>query len=119
MTKVALVDEDGRVETLWATHVGDDLFRLENSPFFAYGYSWHDVVRAPFSEATGFATAVGVVQKSGHRTVRLILDPDDQGALPADAVLAGFQRLGCSYEGARSRLLSIDVPPDVSLQAVA
>ena len=50
MTKVAfrITDEEGEtdVETLWATPLGNHLYRLENSPWFAYGVSFLDVVRA-------------------------------------------------------------------------
>jgi hypothetical protein len=39
-------DEEGgaTVETLWATPVGDDQYKLDNSPFYAYGASWEDTV---------------------------------------------------------------------------
>ena len=33
-------------------------------------------------------------------------------------ILSGLQSLGCSFEGANSRLFAIDIPPEVSLQAV-
>ena len=45
MVKVLL--QDGKdVETLWAVPVGENLYRLDNSPFFAYRVSWEDVVHA-------------------------------------------------------------------------
>ena len=49
-------NEDGSadVETLWATHLGADNYKLDNSPFYAYGVSWEDVVSAPFSSEEGF-----------------------------------------------------------------
>jgi hypothetical protein len=33
------MNEDGSadVETLWATHLGADEYKLDNSPFYAYG----------------------------------------------------------------------------------
>ncbi|HEX6050934.1 MAG TPA: DUF4265 domain-containing protein [Gemmatimonadaceae bacterium] len=43
--KVLLRDGEN-VETLWADRVGPDLYRLDNSPFWAYGVSWLDVVEA-------------------------------------------------------------------------
>lgn len=36
MVKLELLGPDGEVETPWATPTGPDLYRLENSPFFAY-----------------------------------------------------------------------------------
>jgi hypothetical protein len=44
--KVKLESADGDVETLWATTLGEDRYRLDNSPFFAYGVSWLDVIEA-------------------------------------------------------------------------
>jgi hypothetical protein len=43
MIKVGIKDESGQVETLWATPVEQNIYLLENSPFYAYGISWNDV----------------------------------------------------------------------------
>jgi hypothetical protein len=40
--------DDVNVETLWAFDLGDDRYRLGNSPFYAYSVSAGDVVYAPF-----------------------------------------------------------------------
>jgi uncharacterized protein DUF4265 len=58
-------DDDGsaHVETLWAASAGDDTYKLDNSPFFAYGVSWEDVVFAPFKAEEGFPTFERVVSK--------------------------------------------------------
>jgi Domain of unknown function (DUF4265) len=50
-----LVKQDGtsNVETLWAFDLGDDLYRLDNSPFYAYSVSAGDVVLAPVDLAGG------------------------------------------------------------------
>ncbi len=60
---------------------------------------------------------VRVVQKSGHRTIRLILNP------PADtpvsqAVLEKLRELGCAYEGANKRFIGVDIPPGVDLMEI-
>src|SRR5688572_22698495 len=49
-------NEDGSadVETLWATSLGADNYKLDNSPFYAYGVSWEDVVHAPFDPEEQF-----------------------------------------------------------------
>ena len=33
-------------ESMWAKPLGDDLYRLENIPFHAYGLNFHDIVLA-------------------------------------------------------------------------
>lgn len=117
MVKVKLTSPDGDVETLWATPVGEDRYKLENSPFFAYGVSWLDVVEAR-EDALGQLAMTRVVEKSGHRTVRLILDDGDAPLTEADGVVERLQTLGCSYEGYNRRYLSLDIPPGANFDVV-
>jgi hypothetical protein len=115
MVKVAFRVDD-EVETLWATPVGTNLFRLDNSPFFAYRVSWLDIVEAHLADS-GQLEFLRVSEKSGHRTVRAILD--DVTAAEAAPLLGLLKQAGCSYEGFQPKLLSIDVPPEVGLERVA
>ena len=122
MTKIVIrvEDSDGsvNVETPWATKVGDDLYRLENSPFYAYSVSWLDVVRAPFSEEEQRPTFVETVEKSGHRTVRIVFDPPVADGNESDRILKELVRHGCSYEGANPSYICVDIPPDTEFDAV-
>lgn len=122
MTKIVIrvEDSDGsvNVETPWATKVGDDLYRLENSPFYAYSVSWRDVVRAPFSEEEQRPTFVETVEKSGHRTVRIIFDPPVEDGNESDKNLKELIGLGCSYEGANPTYICVDIPPETDFDAV-
>lgn len=113
-------NEDGsaEVETLWATRVGDDNYRIDNSPFWAYGVSWQDVVFAPFSDDEGFPTFQSVVTKSGNRTFRVIFDPPVADSNESDKVLQGLVALGCSYEGMNPKYVSVNIPTSVALDAV-
>lgn len=106
------------VETLWAFVLGDDLYRLDNSPFDAYSVSWRDVVLAPIDVVEGRAVFQRVVAKSGHRTVRIRFGLPWARGNGTEAVLQGLLGMGCTYEGADDKLFSVDVPPPVSLQAV-
>lgn len=112
--------EDGsyEVETLWATDLGGDDYKLDNSPFFAYGVSWEDVVHAPFDPEEGRPTFQRVVSKSGNRTIRVVFDPPVETGNESDHVLQGLVALGCSYEGANSAYVSINIPPGVELKRV-
>ena len=113
-------NEDGsaEVETLWATHLGDDKYKLDNSPFYAYGVSWEDVVLAPFSEEEQLPTFLKVVAKSGNRTIRVIFDPPVEDGNQADQILKGLVGLGCDYEGANKKYLSVNIPPNINLESV-
>lgn len=119
MVKVELHGRDGEVETLWATPVAEHQFRLENSPFWAYGVSWLDVVEARRVDAEGFPEFVRVVEKSGHQTVRVILSPGVDVSPESMAVLDEMVSLGCTWEGMNPEYISIDIPPGVELTVVA
>ena len=116
--RVANDDGSTNVETLWATSLGEDAFELDNSPFYAYGVSWKDVVFAPFDSTEGFPSFQNVIHKSGHRTVRLIFDPPVEDGNSSDLILQGLVSLGCTYEGANRGFMSIDIPAGVDLENV-
>ena len=111
-------DGESTVETLWAVPLGNDLYRIDNSPFYAYGVSWQDIVLAPYDEQEGLPTFRAVREKSGNRTLRIVFDPPVEPGNASDGVLQGLVALGCSYEGANRRYISINLPPDVELQQV-
>lgn len=111
-------DGSARLETLWATALGNDEYRLDNSPFHAYSVSWKDIVYAPFDATSGFPTFVRIVRKSGHRTIRVVFDPPVQEGNESDIVLQGLLSLGCTYEGANRGYLAFDLPPGVPLEKV-
>ena len=113
-------DEEGGadVETLWATHLGSDNYRLDNSPFYAYGVSWNDVVSAPFDTEEGFPTFERVVSKSGNRTIRVIFETPIETGNESEQLLQGLIALGCDYEGANRKYISVNIPPGVDLDVV-
>jgi hypothetical protein len=101
---------------LWAEPLGSGRFRLESCPFFAYGLSRDDVVsasgRPPWID--------GVVERGGHRTLRLALDPGEALDGPRmTLLLEGLTGLGCRREALRPKLVAIDVPPGAPLDEVA
>jgi hypothetical protein len=117
MVKV-LMQDGSDVETLWAVPVGHDLYRLDNSPFFTYRVSWQDIVRAE-PDLDGVLSFVDIAEKSGNRTVRVIMQTCETTSEEAKPFLDGLLNLGCSYEGFQPRLISINVPPQIDLQTVA
>lgn len=137
--RIAFADVDDTVETLWATVVGRNWYRLENTPFFYYGVSLGDVVEARWREEDleeqddeddgvyGFPYFTRVVEKSGNRTLRLALaragqedfvpvfDLNSEKVAP---IFARLEELGCRYEGFHPYLVAINVPPEADLDAV-
>ena len=117
MVKV-LLQEGEEVETLWAVHLDENLYRLDNSPFFAYRVSWEDIVEAE-PDSDGVLCFARMAVKSGNRTVRVITQGYETTSEEAKPFLDGIIELGCTYEGLQPRLISITVPSEIELQAVA
>ena len=113
-----LLQEDDRVETLWATQVGLGLYRLDNSPFWAYGVSWNDVVEAR-ADPDGMLRMVKIAAKSGHRTVRIHFPADEAQSYEAKATLRELNELGATYEGMNATYIAIDIPPQIDLSTIA
>ena len=88
------------VETLWAWNLGNDLYKLDNFPYFAYSVSSGDVVYAPYHDDEEFPTFQKVVEKSGNRTIRISLVPPIEDGNDSDRILKQLGNLGCEFEGA-------------------
>jgi hypothetical protein len=112
--KVAFHADDGEVETLWAFDLGDGRYRLDGISWFQYGISSRDVVAA--EPVQGQLSFTRVIEKAGHRTVRVAFDSP---RTPEDPILVGLVNLGCTFEGFNAKLFAIDVPPSCSLPKVA
>lgn len=98
-------------ESLWAKALGDDLYQIDNVPFFAYGLNYQDIVRATADSPDLKPEVREVVTPSGHCTFRVIFDGtterDDQASL-----LAFLENYGASYERADGINVAIDLEPD-------
>ena len=116
LEKVMLRGPDGEVETLWAERLGKNRYRLDNLPFFAYGVSWQDVIETERRDGTN--EFVRVIEKSGNRTVRVILDEPADESETMRRVLDGLTEIGCSLERMTQRYIVVNVPLDVDLETV-
>jgi hypothetical protein len=100
-------------EGLWAHPLGEDLFQIDNVPFFAQGIAWGDIVSA--SSNGQELRFLKVIKPSGHGTLRLIIH--DEQDVPA--VKALLEKMGCSIERSHiPGLISVDVPPGVPMAAL-
>jgi hypothetical protein len=104
-------------EWLWVEPLGSGRFRIESTPFFAYGLSHDDVVRA--TEATDLPRLEDVERKSGHRTLRVALAGEwDLDRPEIQQFLDDMLALGCAYEAMPPKIAALDVPPDVEVAEV-
>lgn len=101
-------------ERLWATPIAGNRYRLENVPFHAYGLSWRDIIEA-HPEDDGVPTFLRVLEKSGHRTIRVATA--DSSPVPEE-LIAALRSLGVRYEGFTKSLLIYDIGPNADFDAV-
>ena len=116
LEKVLLRGPDDEVETRWAFRLGKNRYRLDNLPFFTYGISWQDVIETKQRE--GFNEFVRIIEKSGNRTVRVILDKPANESETMEQVLDGLSEIGCNYERMTQRYIVVNVSPEVELDQV-
>lgn len=97
-------------ETLWATSLGNDLYKLDNSPFYAYDVSWEDVVLAIPSSTGDIPDFQHVVKRSGNKTIRIIFDESLEPGNTSQRVADALVEMGCSYEGISPTYQSFNIP---------
>jgi hypothetical protein len=106
------------IENMHAKHIFENVYELQNSPFYAYGVSYKDKVYA--DNVDGKLNFRLVAQKSRHSTYRVKL-PEGESHEYFEARWEGLKNLGCTYEGSaqsRCRLYSIDIPPKADVNEV-
>jgi len=99
-------------ERLWARPLGEGLFEIDNIPFFVRGISAGDVVAAQSGD--GEMVFSELVRASVSSTLRIIVFDATQ----VQGVRRRLQELGCSTELNVSKMLGVDVPSRIDLQAV-
>lgn len=104
-------------ESLWAEKVADGKYRLNNSPLYAYGYSYQDIVST--IEREGALVAQAPVIRGGHSTYRIFLAEGlTLDGAEVETYWRRLQQIGCTYEQSNQRLFSIDVPPSTDIFTV-
>lgn len=111
-------DDDGyppaSEEGLWAEDLGNDLFRIDNVPFFAPGLAVDDIVRVHV-DSSGEHLVDALHSASGHSTVRVLVE--NQTDVPS--IRERLRHLGCESELSHiSTLVSLDIPPEVDYSIV-
>jgi hypothetical protein len=98
-------------ESMWATPLENDLYQLENVPFFAYGLNFQDIVNATSNSDDLIPEIRFVVTPSGHRTYRIMFDKE----VPRDKqveLLESLEVHGATYERANGKDVAIDIKPE-------
>lgn len=104
-------------ESMWAKPLGDNLYQIENVPFFAYGLNYLDIVRAESDSAERQPEIKELITPSGHRTFRVIFRKHIERQ-QQDEVLNSLKEFSISYERASANSISLDMQPSGDYQSV-
>jgi hypothetical protein len=97
-------------EAMWAKKVGDELYELHNTPFFAKGLAFLDVVTV--RQKDGRLVVINTSTPSRRSTYRALVQQDAPQPQVGQA-LAKLAALGCtyeSYEDVKWTLYAFDIP---------
>ena len=103
-------------EGVWTVALGDDLYEVRNSPWHTLEVNFLDVVRAVAPSEDRHPVFAEVYRRGGHRSIHIVFLSKEDGV--KREVLEGVGKLGANYENANGVLYAIDLPPNVSFDAV-
>jgi hypothetical protein len=104
-------------ESMWAKPLGNDEYELRNTPFYAYGLNWGDIVLAISAEDRLKPEVREVVRQSGNRTLRLYFQNNLDRSTQV-RFLEDISELGLSYERATEILIALDIPSESNYEAI-
>ena len=104
-------------ESFWAEDLGDDLYRMRNTPFYAYGINFYDIVYAKAQSEDRKPSILKVHEYGSHKTLRVIF-LDESSAEERPARLKELNKYKAYHENANGTLFAIDVEPDGDYRAV-
>ncbi|MEV5505558.1 DUF4265 domain-containing protein [Streptomyces orinoci] len=94
-------------EQLWTRRIADDRFEVTCLPFFTYGICYRDVVTID-----GNHMVSAVVEKSGHRTLRVALAAEHRDGERLHDLLHGkVTEVGLPHEWLHGTYLAVDLAP--------
>ncbi|KAB1153394.1 DUF4265 domain-containing protein [Tenacibaculum aiptasiae] len=109
-----ILDEFG-VESIWTTSLGNDVYRIENIPFYAKEYAYKDLVKVKKINDSLYVDVL--YEESGNSVIRILFNEEDLDL--KQEVTSELERLGCGWEGSNiDRLISINVPKNIDYSEV-
>ena len=103
-------------ESMWARALGQNLYRLENIPCYAYGVNFGDVVRAVAPDSDSKPIVQAVVERSGNQTLRVYFPEGEvEDHIP---LLESLRPFGVAFEGADGGLVGLDIAAGADYGAV-
>lgn len=110
-------NEDVGGESMWAEDLGENLYRIRNTPFSAYGINFYDVVYAKANSKDLKPSIIRVHEYEGHKTLRVIF-LDESSLEERIARLKSLSEYKAYFENANDNLFAIDIEPEGNYEAV-
>lgn len=97
-------------ESVWVKQINNNIYQLDNLPFYAYNISLNDFLIGKFKDKILYFDIVGL--HNGHSTYRIIKNKKSDLNEIIKKIQKEISIFKCSFEGNGKGLFSIDVPPD-------
>jgi hypothetical protein len=98
-------------ESVWARRVHGDIYRIDNTPFFARNVASGDLVEASEDDRNRLLVRRRI-EPSGNCTIRLLVFPEGPLAGDRARVLGLFSPLGVHGEGIEAfSMVALTIPP--------
>ena len=104
-------------ESFWAEDLGNNLYRMRNTPFHAFGINFYDIVYAKSESEDLKPSIIKVHEFCGHKTLRVIF-LDDAPVEDRIERLKMLHQHKAYHENANGTLFAIDVESDGDYGAV-
>jgi Domain of unknown function (DUF4265) len=104
-------------EALWAEALGNNRYRIENVPMYAYGLNYGDIVEAIPGAPDLKPSVIRVTEPSGHRTLRVFFGAGISREASQD-YLTSLRGKGVMFERATLRYVALDLEPSANMNAV-
>jgi hypothetical protein len=102
-------------ETVWAFVLGNNEYRIDSIPFYAYSVALGDIFSA--EEEDGFLLAKNLVSPSGNSTIRLLFN--NTAIIQATRAILE-QNYGCESEISNvTNLISVNIPFDKNYKNIS
>ena len=92
---------------MWAEPLGNNVYQIENVPFFSYGLNFKDTVEA-FPDSDGILEISRVIDRSGNKTIRAIFR-DHIAKGQQEEYIENIMKLDCSLERWNEFMLAINI----------
>ncbi len=99
-------------ESIWGVDLGNNLFKINNIPFYTKDVSFDDTVSVV--DIDGVLHYKKTIKSSGNSTIRIIFFDEKE----IEDCISAIQKMGCEYEKFSSTFIAINIPITTNLEIV-